>query len=361
MPNKIKDIFSDEMFNINGKMRFKDDEAYKNFLAALELVYAEGRTIPVNGVISITTEIQHQGAMFPFEEHANISHFVIGPAEEPIQIPLVVDTDKKTMILLRSIMKNKVILKSESNSIIFFYFTFLLDEKKHTVNYKVQFEKAKNIKEVADSFSLAIALFEKLYKHEKEKTTEDNCISLSDVKKYFRYYEGFFKRLHEIEVKLGLTISPSLLNNLSQEEKRDIDELYVLFCQKRIVRLNAKLTAPNSASISINNQGYSIGIGSELALTFFNTIEFNFLEQKVMLYTANLIINAIVKDVKKNDDGTLMIMYGDTDSAPMYIAFSAFRTEEEAKQEADNLLQCKESYAKALIIDEYIDMLIDRS
>ena len=56
-----------------------------------------------------------------------------------------------------------------------------------------------------------------------------------------------------------------------------------------------------------------------------------------------------------------MIMYGDTDSAPMYIAFSAFRTEEEAKQEADNLLQCKESYAKALIIDEYIDMLIDRS
>ena len=42
MPNKIKDIFSDDMFNINGTLRFSDDEAYKNFLSALEIAYAEG-------------------------------------------------------------------------------------------------------------------------------------------------------------------------------------------------------------------------------------------------------------------------------------------------------------------------------
>ena len=40
MPNKIKDIFSDDMFNINGTLRFSDDEAYKNFLSALEIAYA---------------------------------------------------------------------------------------------------------------------------------------------------------------------------------------------------------------------------------------------------------------------------------------------------------------------------------
>ena len=35
MSNKIKDIFSDDMFNINGTLHFSDDEAYKKLLVCL--------------------------------------------------------------------------------------------------------------------------------------------------------------------------------------------------------------------------------------------------------------------------------------------------------------------------------------
>ena len=185
MPNKIKDIFSDDMFNINGNLRFRDDEAYKNFLAALEIVHAEGRVVPVDGVTSITTEVSHQGARFPFEEYANISGFVVAPAVEPVPIPLVVGTDEKTITLLRSQTKDKVYLRSEANSVVSFHFTFLLGENRHTVNYKVQFENAKNIKEVADSFSLADALLSHLYKQEDNTPAENGKVSLSDVKEYF--------------------------------------------------------------------------------------------------------------------------------------------------------------------------------
>ena len=72
MPNKLSEIFSDDMFNINGKMRFKDEEAYKNFLSALEIVQKEGRVVPVEGVTSIVTEIQTQGQKYPLQEHTNI-------------------------------------------------------------------------------------------------------------------------------------------------------------------------------------------------------------------------------------------------------------------------------------------------
>ena len=41
MPNKLKDIFSDDMFNMSGTLRFSDREAYKDFLSALEIAYTE--------------------------------------------------------------------------------------------------------------------------------------------------------------------------------------------------------------------------------------------------------------------------------------------------------------------------------
>lgn len=354
MPNKIKDIFSNDMFNINGNLRFRDDEAYKNFLSALEIVHAEGRVVPVNGVTSITTEVSYQGAKFPLAEHTNISKVTVGPAVETVTIPLVVGTDEKTITFLRSRTKDKVILSTKPDSVVSFHFTFLLGEKRHIVSYKVQFEKAKNIKEVVDSFDLAAALLAKLYEHEEEKPAEKDKVSLSDVKKYFRCYGAFFERLLAIENELGLSISPSLLNDLPQKEQQDIDELYLLLCQKKVVRLNAKLNSTDLVSEAANNNSYNIGIGNKFTIMFLSTIEYNFLKQTVVLHTANLVVDAIIKDLQKGSDGTVKILYGDTDSKPMYIAFSVFKTKEEAKQELDSILQHDKIYIDALTSDKYI-------
>lgn len=355
MPNKIKNIFSDDMFNINGTLRFSDDEAYKNFFAAMEIAYAEGRVVPVEGVTSIATTVDHLGAKFPLEKHTNITQFFVGPAVEPVPITLDVGGEERTITLWRSQIKDKIILRSEPESIITFNFTFPLGENRHTVNYKVQFEKAKNIEEIADSISLATALLAHLYNREDSTPAEDGKVSLADVKKYFRCYESFFKRLSAIESKLALSISPSLLNNLPREEQQDIDALYLLLCEKKVVRLNAKLTSTNSTSVSINHTDTSLSIGGKIALTFLSTIEFHFLKQTVTLHTANLLINAIVKDFQECDDGTVKILYGDTDSKPMYIAFSAFETKEEAQREADNILQHDEIYVNALTGSAYIN------
>ena len=84
MPNKLKDIFSDDMFNMSGTLHFSDGEAYKNFLSALEIVYAEGRVVPVEGVTSVSTTVGHLGTKFPLEEQTNITQFLVGPTVEPV-------------------------------------------------------------------------------------------------------------------------------------------------------------------------------------------------------------------------------------------------------------------------------------
>ena len=52
MANRIRDIFSDDRFSINGKIRFQDEAAYTNFVSALEMVRAEEVMIPGDGVVS---------------------------------------------------------------------------------------------------------------------------------------------------------------------------------------------------------------------------------------------------------------------------------------------------------------------
>lgn len=145
-----------------------------------------------------------------------------------------------------------------------------------------------------------------------------------------------------------------LLNALSLEEQQDIDELYLLLCEKKVVRLSAKLTSTSSTAVTMNNAEASLSIGDKIALTFIGSIEFSFLKQSVTLHTANLLINALVKDIQKCDDGTVRVLYGDTDSKPMYISFSAFQTSEEAKQESETIMQHESIYVNALTSNAYI-------
>ena len=354
MPNKIKEIFSDDMFNINCTLRFSDDKAHKKFLDAMKIASAEGRAVPVDGVTSVATTVAHQGTKFPLGEHTNITHFYVSPVVESIPITLDVGGEEKSITFSRMQTKDKIILSSEPDSIVTFNFTVLLSENRYTVNYKVQFEKAIRIKEVIDSFCLATAFLTKLYNHEEEEPAENGEVSLSDVIKCFHYYETFFKRLHAVENELGLSITPSLLNELSQEEQQDIEELYLLLCKKKVLRSNVKITSTDSASITMPPSEHDIKIGDKLKLTFLAKIELNILKQKISLYTANLIVNAIIKDVKKGSDGAIKILYGDTDSSPMYFSYSAFKTEKEAKQETKSIMQHEDIYINALTSDKYI-------
>lgn len=320
----------------------------------MEIVYAEGRVVPVEGVTSVSTTVGHLGTKFPLEEQTNITQFLVGPAVEPVPITLDVDGEEKTITLLRSRTKDKVSLRSEPDSIVAFNITFLLGENKHTLNYKTQFEKAKSIGEVADSFGIAAALLAHFYNREETTSSESANISISDIKEYFRRYTSFFRHLSAIESKLAISISPDLLKALSLEEQQDIDELYLLLCEKKVVRLSAKLTSISSTTVSMNNAEASLSIGDKIALTFVGSIEFNFLKQSVTLHTANLLINALVKDIQECDDGTVKVLYGDTDSKPMYISFSAFQTNEEAKRESETILQHEGIYVNALTSNAYI-------
>lgn len=356
MPNKLKDIFSDDTFIFNGKLKFQDKESYQNFISALEIVQAEGRVVPIEGVTSISTEIRTQGGNYPIDESTNISKLVIAPSMQITELEIEDGAQKKVVPLSYYPTSDKFIIETLPNTVISLKFTFTKGTPQHTIQYKVNFEQADTIEQIASSFSVAKGILKKLYNKSKESLVGkelEEMESITNLINYFSYSSGFFKRLMGVQEKIGLQITPKMIENLTNEMQHDIEELYILLCEEKVLRLSKKLKYTEATSINVEQSDEKILVGKEISLTFSGTIEYNLFDQTYTLYSANMLVNAIVKDIQETDAGT-KIFYGDVDSNPMYISYRAFKTEDEASQELETILERQESYAKALTYEEYI-------
>lgn len=97
-------------------------------------------------------------------------------------------------------------------------------------------------------------------------------------------------------------------------------------------------------------------IGKSVALTFLDAVDYAILGHTVRLFTANLVFNAIVKEIIVEDRGTTTVLYGDLDSKPMYYSRSAYLTYEEAEKELSELMaRKKEEYQNAMTSNYYIE------
>ena len=354
MANKIKSIFTDEMVSVEGKMRFKNKKAYNTFIAKLEKAYSEGSSERIDGVTSISTSIKQNGSKFPFDESFLPSFVIITPTVESFSIPLLVNNQKKEINLFRSKSKEAVTVRTKKDAIVYLQFVFSKRENKQTVKYDVQIENAKSIEEIVESYYLAEALFETLFVPEKQPNENKNSITVYDIKRYFHTQARFYERLVAITKEFDLKIQASSLKALTIEEQQVVDELYLLIVDKKTVKLNGKLMNDDTSSITINNDSAKIEIGKSLDLAFTGTRDYSFLEQTLRIYTANLLTNMIVKEIKKEEDGTTKVLYGDTDSKPMFISYSAYKTQADAVNERNIIHKHVDTYLNAEYSSVYI-------
>ena len=97
----------------------------------------------------------------------------------------------------------------------------------------------------------------------------------------------------------------------------------------------------------------SLHIGDILKISILGTISFQIFDHTITLFTTNLLINAVIKDIQ-NTNENLKILYGDTDSKPMYVSYMAFITEEEAEKELKLISTHEDDYIYALTKNDYI-------
>jgi len=120
---------------------------------------------------------------------------------------------------------------------------------------------------------------------------------------------------------------------------------------------NLRLTSTESTGLTMHAGYPRLEEGERLDITFLSEIEYMVYGQKISVHTANLISNAIIKQIEKSEDGSVKILYDDTDSQPIYISYSGFKTVGEAEQELKIIVEHKDKYTCALTLNEQIEKL----
>lgn len=357
MANKLNDVFSNKAPTFVGSLRFENPEAHKAFLAALKEVLEEGEPRNINGVSTITANLNGGGGQYPLPSaknitQKNITQMSLALSTDTITIPLNTQRGQEDLLINRRFTKSAVILQNDENSIVRIKLEFNNESSLFTFSLEPQYHNAKTIEDVINSLDVTRCLLRELITTDALNSPDDEGDLLRNTLQSFAESKHFFERLHALEQELKITFDTATIEN-SETNEREIEELYLLLIEKKVIRLNAKLTATEATGITLRPGAKPPEMGSSIDLTFTQSHEYDLYGQKFPIYTANLLSNAVLKKLVKSG-GTTKILYGDTDSQPMYISSSAFKTKADAIAELAAVMDHKEKYTDALTLADHL-------
>jgi len=352
MANKLKDIFSNKMVDLGGNIRFDNPEAYKKFLEALKIVEEEGRVVEVEGVASISTKATSGNYEYQFSEADKIDKVYVGPSTELVPIKLQTEIGERSLQLRRYCTTSSIILETDEKAIVYLKLSVKKENGQNTFSYRAQPELAKTVKEIIESYSIVVAFLDYLFKGDVHLPQEEYEM-IKKIKKYFNNSVAYFKRVQKVEETFKIQFNPAKQNEKGNDEQ-ELEELYLLLFEGKAFRYNAKLNGPGDVEITMKELDLQLAIGNRVEMTFSSTAEFDIYGEKISIYTANLLSNAIIKEVKEEIDGKTKIWYDDTDSAPMFISYTGFKSLDEREQEMGELMNHKKKYIDAVTIEEYL-------
>lgn len=352
MGNKLKSVFSTEMFELGGSIRFKDIESSRKFSEALNLLYDEGNPVEIDGVESVSIRIKDGGVVYPPSVHEHIEKCVIFPSKEPIPIEIETVSGKKMVTLYRYQTKREVITETAADAVVYLKLSAQKDNPTFHFIYRMQLDKAMRIKDIAESIHDTIGILEKFFGRIDDQRIKEGEKEYADMLQSFQLTGMYFDKLCALENKLNIAFDPQKIGDID-ESANDVYELYLLFIEKKPIRLNAKLTTTTATGITIDDT-FEHKLGAPLELIFDGEAAYEICGQTIRLHTANLLTNAIVKAIETDSTGMTHILYGDTDSNPMYISYRGFIRKSDATNERKRIMTHKKKYEEAKTVGKYI-------
>lgn len=348
MGNKLRSVFNKKEQFIKGTIRFKDVEASSSFRKALETVYKEGKAVRVDGVESVSMGVESGAGMFPLEKMENIMNFVVGPIPDEVILKLEVDGEQIDFPVER--YSYEAVCKVQTKVNFPFSTTLMFDINTRTakVNIKPSLERAEDVDTVLRSILLEKSFLKKFFSVDLEKG--------SGLDTAFEHLDGLYKlfeKLKYVEEAFEKKFVPGKIDLDNIESIKDLFELCLLLREKKVLRADARLedTTGNGLQIGPDEE---VVVGREIAITFIWELEYSLWNEKLELYCANLLNNAIVKAIENLENGQSRIVYGEKENKPMYITYRGFVSRAEAERELARILDIKEEYENAKTVEQYI-------
>ena len=240
------------------------------------------------------------------------------------------------------------------NSIV--SFKVAIKGHKVSITYHANPEKANSIEAVVESYCIAAAFLEKFFIEDYLNKSDENDANLNiiiDAKDFFMRSCTLFKKLSFIEKQFDLKFDLKKLSD-DKQSQINVEELYYLLNKKKAIRINTKNAEVNAIDMKMVSDEEPLKEGSILDFTFTSHIEFSLWEHNVVIHTANLLTNAIIKKIETCELGETKIVYGSEDSRPMFVSYKGFLKAEDAMKELEELMGHKMEYIEAPTLGEAI-------
>lgn len=348
MGNKLRKVFNKNDQYIKGTVQVKDAEASRAFREALESVYKEGRTVQVDGVKSMLVSIDSGAGTFPIEKIENIVDCVISPVEDEVILKLEVNGEQVDFPVVRYPFENGCRVQTKGD--FPFATTLTLDENTQTakVSIKPNLDKAENINTVLYSILIEKELLKKFFGTDLESST-----GLDSVMEHLDGLHKLFEKLKFVEDTFDKKFVPGEIDLDNAGCIKDLIELCLLIRDKKVLRSDVRMTDATGNKLHLATDEEAI-VGKEIAMTFIWSLEYSLWNEKIELYSANFLNNAIIKTIENLESGQVRIVYGEKENKPMYIAYRGFLSQDEAKIEHDRIMDIKEEYENAKPVEQYI-------
>lgn len=354
MGNKLADIFSDREI-VRGKINFYTNEDKIRFNEALTAAVERGEVSKVNGIRSIFDIVSDGIGDYPLDIHNNVKEMWIGPSIDqfPVELKTISSISKK-------ILFNRICLKDSTKIALLpgEIVSIVMELNRNTLTthfeYKVTPQKAKSMSELAEAFSDAFGVLEYLFKPDNEITSPESADAIQSIKAFFRISYDYIKMMLGLENKYSINFDPKRIDELSNCAK-DIEELYYLVCEKKKIRYDAEISSFETKNVEFTSAGsQAFFVGNKISVTFTQERVFSVLGENLTAYTANIFFNSIIKEILEDKNtGQKNILYSGTDLKPLYVTYSGYLTEAEAREELKLITSKSEEYSKAKTIAEY--------
>lgn len=345
MGNILKDIFSSEEPQYGGTIKFVNSEAYHDFLKALSTVNDEEKGVEISGVDSMETFIETNAGKQILNDFGEIIQLFIALSTE--QAPYEVSTDfgRYTFDFERLVKKDEIVLKNNTDAIVHIRVVLKLKEGKVNITYKTNPHIAETIESIIYSYNATRYLIKSFLKPATSNNEVNKAIG------FFREYESFWKRVHELEKLLNIHFLPKNIND-SLEDRRDIEQLYLLLIKKMPIRENLR---DISLSIKHNEFSFEKGLkeGDKFGITLNEAYEYEVYGEKLSIFFATFIFNAIVDRIDDNQEKReYVIKCVGTDSEPIYKVYEGFKTLDEAETALNDLNEFNGNLANAKTLND---------
>lgn len=350
MANRLQDVFSNDDYELGLKLYFDNIGDRADFLKALNAVYDEGNKVELENVTAFSPVYTRGSVEYPLTI-GEVSSVTIIPAYIPI--PINTRIGKREIKFKKCKKDGTTILETDHDAIIYLRISRGDNSNIVSFTYRVQYQYAKSIAEILESICDLLGFMDYLVGEDRGKQDRSELDGLFKMRKAAEAICTFFERLCALEQELNLIFDPKNIGEIDHF-MQDVDELYVMLVLKQIIRPNVEITIPEDAGITLETGNRIPKIGTSLDMVYVGAIKYTIFGHEILVHTANLLSNAVIKEVRIDNNKRIKLLYDRSDDKPMLLACKGFANEKDAINEAREIMKNKESYVGSLTAREYL-------